>query len=64
MLSGLFFLYGIFLFLCSFLLAIGLVQKPKIKKEEGYVRLSYAASMEKLVEAMNRLEKYVQNEKA
>lgn len=31
---------------------------------EGYVRLSYAASMEKLVEAMKRLEKYVQNEKA
>ena len=34
------------------------------KEAEGYVRLSYAASMEKLTEAMKRLEKYVANEKA
>ena len=28
---------------------------------EGYVRISYAASMENLVEAMNRLAAYVEN---
>ena len=57
----------------SFDFCVDLAQKQQLAiipgiafgpEAEGYVRLSYAASMEKLVEAMNRLEKYVQNEKA
>ena len=57
----------------SFDFCVDLAQKQQLAiipgiafgpEAEGYVRLSYAASMEKLVEAMKRLEKYVQNEKA
>ncbi|EOT41967.1 pyridoxal phosphate-dependent aminotransferase [Enterococcus columbae] len=57
----------------SFEFCVDLAQKQQLaiipgiafgKEAEGYVRLSYAASMEKLTEAMQRLEKYVANEKA
>lgn len=57
----------------SFEFCVDLAQKQQLaiipgiafgKEAEGYVRLSYAASMEKLTEAMKRLEKYVANEKA
>lgn len=57
----------------SFAFCVDLAEKQQLAiipgiafgpEAQGYVRLSYAASMEKLVEAMKRLEKYVQNEKA